>query len=123
MKQASIEDTSIQREPHVFAEASEDMIGAVPYLRWKAKEYSTDFTFVIGKCEIAQMRHLSIPRLESQAAVMEMRLKKQIVKELEMKINSCSFWSDSTTVLQWIHRSHRKQHDCCQSSFCNTGYN
>ena len=55
------------------------------------------------------MRHLSIPQLELQAAVMAVRLKEQIVKEHEMKINSCSFWSDSTTVLQWIHSSHRKQ--------------
>ena len=58
---------------------------------------------------MAPMRHLSIPRLELQAAVMAVRLKEQIVKEHEMKINSCSFWSDSTTVLQWIHSSHRKQ--------------
>ena len=55
------------------------------------------------------MRHLSIPRLEWQAAVMAVRLKEQIVKEHEMRLNSCSFWSDSTTVLQWIHSSHRKQ--------------
>ena len=48
------------------------------------------------------MRHLSIPRLELQAAVMAVRLKEQIVTEHEMKINNCSFWSDSTTVLQWI---------------------
>ena len=40
---------------------------------------------------------------------MVVRLKEQIVKEHEMKINSCSFQSDSTTVLQWIHSSHRKQ--------------
>ena len=54
------------------------------------------------------MRHLSI-LLELQAAVMAVRLKEQIVKEHEMKINSCSCWSDSTTVLQLIHSSHRKQ--------------
>ena len=56
------------------------------------------------------MRRLSIPRLELQAAVMAVRMKEQIVKEHEMKINSYSFWSDSTTVLQWIHSSYRVQH-------------
>ena len=40
---------------------------------------------------------------------MAVRLEEQIVKEHEMKINSCSFCSDSTTVLQWIPSSHRKQ--------------
>ena len=40
---------------------------------------------------------------------MAVRMKDQVVKEHEMKINSCSFWLESTTVLQWIHSSHRKQ--------------
>ena len=96
-------------ELHVFADASEDTMCAVAYLRSQPKEYSADLAFVIGKCRVAPMRHLSIPRLELQAAVMAVRLKEQIVKEHEMKINSCSFWSDSTTVLQWIHSSHRKK--------------
>ena len=55
------------------------------------------------------MRQLSILRLELEAAVMAVRLEEQIVKKHEMKINSCSFWSDSTTILQWIHSSNRKQ--------------
>ena len=55
------------------------------------------------------MRHPSIPRLELQAAVMAVRLKEPIVKEHETKIHSCNLWTDSTTVLQWIHSSHRKQ--------------
>ena len=96
-------------ELHVFADASEDTMCAVAYLRSQPKEYAADLAFVIGKCRVAPMRHISIPRLELQAAVMAVRLKEQIVKEHEMKINSCSFWSDSTTILQWIHSSHRKQ--------------
>ena len=96
-------------ELHVFADASEDTMCAVAYLRSQPKEYSADLAFVIGKCRVAPMRHLSIPRLELQAAVMAVRLKEQIVKEHEKEINNCSFWSDSTTVLQWIHSSHRKQ--------------
>ena len=40
---------------------------------------------------------------------MAVRLKEQIVKEHEKKIQSCNLWTDSTTVLQWIHSSHRKQ--------------
>ena len=96
-------------ELHVFADASEDTMCAVAYLRSQPKEYSADLAFVIGKCRVAPMRNLSIPRLELQAAVMAVRSKEQIVKEHEMRISSCSFWSDSTTVLQWIHSSHRKQ--------------
>ena len=96
-------------ELHVFADASEDTMCAVAYLRSKPKEYSAGLASVIGKCRVAPMRHLSIPRLELQAAVMAVRLKEQIVKEHERKIHSCNFWTDSTTVLQWIHSSHRKQ--------------
>ena len=96
-------------ELHGFADASEDTMCAEAYLRSKPKEYSADLAFVIGKCRVAPMRHLSIPRLELQAAVMAVRLKEQIVKEHESKIQSCNFWTDSTTVLQRIHSSHRKQ--------------
>ena len=77
-------------ELHVFADASEDTMCAVAYLRSQPKEYSADLAFVMGKCRVAPMRHLSIPRLELQAAVMAVRLKEQIFKEHEMKINSCS---------------------------------
>ena len=85
------------------ADASADTMCTVAYLRSKPKEYSADLAFVIGKCRVAPMRHLSIPRLKLQAAVMAVRLKEQIVKEHESKIHNCNFWTDSTTVLQWIH--------------------
>ena len=96
-------------ELHVFADASEDTKCAVAHLRSKPKEYSADLAFVVGKCRVAPMGHPSIPRLELRAAVMEVRLKERIVKDHETKIRSCNFWTDSTTVLQLINSSHRKQ--------------
>ena len=96
-------------ELHVFADASEDTMCAVAYLRSRPKDYSADLAFVIGKGRVTSMMHLSIPQLQLQPAVMAVRLKEQIVKEHEMKINSCSFWPDSISVLQWIHSSHRNQ--------------
>ena len=47
--------------------------------------------------------------LELQAAIKAVRLKEQIVKEHESNIQSYNFCTDSTTVLQWIHSSRRKQ--------------
>ena len=96
-------------ELRVFADASEDTMCAVPYLRSQSKKYSADLAFVLGKCRLSPMRHLSIPRWELQATVLAVKLKEQIVKEHELKIISCSFWPDSTTVPQWIHSFHRKQ--------------
>ena len=51
-------------ELHLFADASEDTMCAVDYLRSQPKEYSADLAFVIGKCRVAPIRHLSIPRLD-----------------------------------------------------------
>ena len=75
----------------MFADASENTMCAVAYLRSEPKEYSADLAFVIGKCRVAPMRHLSIPRLELQAAVMVVKLKEQIVKEHESNIHSSNF--------------------------------
>ena len=93
----------------MFADASEDTMCAVACLLSKSKGNSADLAFVIGKCRVAPMRHLSISSLELQAAVLAVRLKEQIVKEHQTKIHSCNFSTDSTTVLQWIHSSHCKQ--------------
>ena len=83
--------------------------GTVAYLRSQLRECSSDLISVIGKCRIAPIRHLSLHRLELQAAVMTVILTEQIFREHKIKIHSCFFRSDSTTVLQWIHSSHCKQ--------------
>ena len=55
------------------------------------------------------MRHRSTTSLELHAAVMAVRLKEHLFKEHESEMRSCNFWTDSTTVRQWIHSSDRKQ--------------
>ena len=108
---------------HMFADVSEDMICAVVCLRSISKEYSADLAFAIKKCRVAPMRNLSVPQLELQSIVMAGRLKEQIVKENKIKMNSCSFWSDSTTVLQWTKFTSQATSACGQSSSLDTGYN
>ena len=68
-------------ELHLFADAFEDTMCAVAYLRSQPKKYSAYLAFAAGKCRVAPMNHLSIPRLELQAEFMAVKFKEQIVKE------------------------------------------
>ena len=72
----------------MFADASEHTMCAVAYLRSHQNDRPGEIGFVIGKCRVAPMRHLSIPRLELQAAMLSVRLKDQIFKELDMPIKN-----------------------------------
>ena len=83
--------------------------GLSTFTNKRVLQYSADVTVFNGKYRVAPMWLLSVSRLELQAAFMEVSLKEQIVKDNKLKINSCSFWSDSTTLLQYIHNSSRKQ--------------
>ena len=44
----------------MLVDASEARICAVAYLCLQPKEYSADLAFVIEKCRVAPMRHISI---------------------------------------------------------------
>ena len=89
--------TANKKLEQVFTDAPEDTNCSVAYILYQPMEY---LAFVIGKCRVAPMRHLSIPLLKLQAAVMAVRLKDQIVKDHESRIPSCNIWTDSTTTVQ-----------------------
>ena len=96
VKQASIEGTAMDKnELQLFADAYENTMCAVAYLRYQAKENSTDLEIVTGKCILGPKCRLSVQRLELQAAVKAVQLKEQIVREHELKTHCCSFWCDS----------------------------
>ena len=55
------------------------------------------------------MKHYTIPKLGLMAAVTANRIKDLILKEHRISFASTYLWSDSTTVLQWLHSSDKKQ--------------
>ena len=91
---------------HVFADASLDAMCMVAYLR---DQQTGELAYVVGKCRAAPMKQQSILRLELQAAIYGTRLKQLIVDEHDVEIEQAFFCTDSTTVLQWLHRADKKK--------------
>ena len=92
--------------PHIFTDASEEAISIVAYLQHIA---TLKLTYVIGKCRVAPIRHMTIPKLELQAAVYGVRLRRQILKELDLRNDKIYHWTESSAVLQWLQAAHKKQ--------------
>ena len=93
-------------ELHIFGDSSQNAFSAVAYLRAKvsnSKGITTELAFVFGKARVAPMKALTIPKLELQAALLAARLKDEVQKALTLTVERTLMWTDSTTVLQWLH--------------------
>ncbi|XP_039431214.1 uncharacterized protein LOC120414198 [Culex pipiens pallens] len=88
-------------ELHVFVNASELAYSAVAHFRLVDRG-SVRCAFVASKTKVAPLDPLSIPRLEANAGVLGVRLRKSIVTGHSLPITRTRFWTDSKTVLQWI---------------------
>ena len=92
---------------HAFCDASLTAYAAVAYLRSEFENVHIDVFLVMAKSKVAPLKPLTVPRLELQAALIGARLAKFIQSELEIKLSERIFWSDSSTVIQWIRLEHR----------------
>ena len=63
---------------------------------------------VSAKSKVAPFKHLSIPRMELQAAVLGCRLARSVKESHSLPIKQIFRWTDSRTVLSWIRSDHRK---------------
>ena len=95
-------------EIHHFADASSAAYGACSYIRLTNKEGKVHCNLLIGKCRLAPLKTLSIPKLELTAAVLAVRL--DILLRKELKLDNCisTFWSDSTSVLLTIKNTTKR---------------
>ena len=96
------------RELIIFADASVKAISAVVYLKITNHDDKSDMGFVFGKSKLPSVRETAIPRLELCAAVLVVDIAEFVVSELHLKIESVTFFTDSRTVLGYIHNETRR---------------
>ncbi|XP_058456703.1 uncharacterized protein LOC131434070 [Malaya genurostris] len=92
---------------HTFTDASQDAYGTAVYLRVETTE-GPICSLVMSKSKVSPLQHMSIPRLELQAAVLGARLANSVSDVLSLEVKRRFMWSDSKTVLSWIHSDHRR---------------
>lgn len=93
---------TINRQLHIFADASLCAYGAVAYLI-----QDDQVTLVMSRSRVAPVKPITLPKLELMAAVIATRLAKFVMQSLYLKSSesdtSVYLWSDSQITLHWIY--------------------
>lgn len=87
---------------HLFSDASIMALGVVAYLRVADQWGNVSCRFIMGKARVAPLKNVSVPRLELSAAVLAVKLGTTILAMIDFKVDEVYYWTDSTTVLQYI---------------------
>ena len=90
---------------HVSCDASQGAYRACTYLRREFEDNVIECRLVAGIGRVAPLKAQSICRLELMGALIAACLAETLTAELMTKIEKITFWSDSTTVLHWIHQT------------------
>lgn len=96
------EDNIIRSELHTFGDASEEAYAAVVYLRNVYSDGRVGIHQLKAATKLAPKQTLSVPRLELNASLLAARLARFVTGSLSRKIHKRYFWTDSSTVRNWI---------------------
>lgn len=99
---------AITVELHHFCDTSELGHGIVSYLRYIDSMGRIHMAFVLGKSRLAPLKQMTIPRLELAAATLAVRVDRMLKKELQLDLTDSTFWTDSTSVLKYIHNQTKR---------------
>lgn len=95
-------------ELHNFCDASESGYGTVSYIRLADKMGNVHVAFILGKSRVTPLKQMTIPRLELAAATFAVNVDRMLQKDLHMELNASTLWTDSTTVLKYIHNQTKR---------------
>jgi len=95
-------------ELHNFSDASQVAYGMVSYLRCTNKTGHVSVRLVMAKSKVAPIKHVTIPRLELQAALLAARVDSTLRSELRLDLAPSYFWVDSEIVLKYLSNSSRR---------------
>ncbi|XP_039509456.1 uncharacterized protein LOC120464180 [Pimephales promelas] len=87
---------------HHFSDASENAYGTVTYLVLSNEQNQKHCSLLMGKSRVSPLKQITIPRLELTAATIAVKVDKILRQELQIPLQQSVFWTDSTTVLNYI---------------------
>ena len=95
--------THIDTQLHLFCDASRTGYGCASYLHMVDYNNKIHVVFVRGISRVTPKQPITIPRLELVSAVAAAELGRSIVSELSYKIDKVLYWTDFTSVLQFLN--------------------
>ncbi|XP_068242327.1 uncharacterized protein [Palaemon carinicauda] len=91
----------------LFSDASTVGYGVAPYVVLHDGN-QVQSNPVMGKSRVSPKKVVNIPRLELTAATVSVKVAQHILKELEFTVGKVVYYTDSTTVLHYIHSNNKR---------------
>ena len=101
-------DQVLEKEVHVFSDASEKAIAAGAYLVTTTDGGDKQTGFILGKAKVAPQHGHTIPRLELCAAVLAVEIVQAVCEHLDLQSQNIFFHTDSKVVLGYIYNQTRR---------------
>jgi len=101
-------DNIVSTQIHHFSDSSESAYGCASYVRYKNSDGQLHCSLLFGKSRLVPLKQITIPRLELATAALSVRSSKMLKKELEISVDNHTFWTDSTTVLNYVNLDSRR---------------